>query len=132
MNRLTFLKFWSLAVGAMDACTGILLATAPAMALRLMNVPPAHPATWVFLSWMGVFIGTVGLSYGLVLRGRREAETVWIFTAAVRSLVAAFLLVKISTGHLHPAWSMVATTDGLVAAGQWIILRAGWWKGAAE
>lgn len=130
MNRLKFLQFWSVAVGSMDAVTGLLLIFAPLMTLRWMQVPPVAAGAWVFLSWMGVFIATVGLSYGLVFRGHREAETVWVFTAMIRLPVAGFLTWKITTGALPPAWVLVAITDFTVAAGQLILLRAGWWKGA--
>lgn len=131
MNRLQSLRLFSLAVGAMDACTGLLLIFAPALTLRLMQVPEVPAGALVFLSWMGVFIAAVGVSYGLVLRGGREAETVWLFTAVVRAAVAGFLIVKITLGDLPAAWSLVAATDGLVALGQALVLRAGWWKGAA-
>lgn len=130
MNRILFAKLWSFTVGLMDACTGILLIISPAHTLRLMSVPPVHPEALVFLSWMGVFIAGVGMSYLLVLRGNREAETVWVFTGLVRSLVAIFLTVKIATGALPAAWAMVAATDAVVATGQFVLIRAGCWKGA--
>jgi len=130
MNRLKFIRLWSLAVGGMDACTGLLLVFAPAQTLRLMQVPEVAPAALIFLSWMGVFIGSVGLSYALVLKGSREAETVWTFTTVVRLAVAFFLVVEICSGKLPSAWLLVALTDGVVALGQWAVLRAGWWKGA--
>ena len=129
MNRLNFLRLWSLAVGGMDACTGLMLVFAPAPTLRLMQVPEVAPAALIFLSWMGVFIGSVGLSYALVLKGSREAETVWIFTAVVRLAVACFLVAEIFSGSLPSAWLLVAVTDGVVALGQGAVLRAGWWKG---
>lgn len=129
MNRLHFLYLWSLAVGAMDAFTGLALIFAPEFTLKMMSVPMVHPDALVFIRWMGVFIASVGLSYGLVFRGDREAETVWSFTALVRLMVAAFLTWKISAGDLPVPWLLVAATDGLVAVGQLIILRTGWWKG---
>ena len=52
MNRLKFLRLWSLAVGSMDACTGLMLVFAPAQTLRLMHVPEVAPAALIFLSWM--------------------------------------------------------------------------------
>lgn len=129
MNRPLFIRIWSLCFGVMDAATGVMLVTAPAFTLRLMRVPEVAPGSLIFVSWMGVFIASVGLSYALVLRGNREGETVWIFTAVVRSLVALFLIVKISSGALPVAWGLVAITDGLAAAIQFLIIRAGWWKG---
>lgn len=130
MNRFLFARLWSFAVGLMDALTGFLLIISPAHTLRLMSVPPVHPEALVFLSWMGVFIAGVGMSYLLVLRGNREAENVWIFTGLVRSLVAIFLAVKIATGALSTAWALVAVTDAVAALGQFILIRAGCWKGA--
>ncbi len=35
MNRSLFLRLWSLAMGGMGACTGLLLVLAPAFTLRL-------------------------------------------------------------------------------------------------
>lgn len=116
-------------MGAMDTCTGLLLIFAPVRTLNLMGVPALDADALVFLSWMGVFIMAVGLSYALVFRGNREGETVWISTATVRILVAAFLIWKISTGALAPSWGLVALTDFAVAIVQAILLRAGWWKG---
>lgn len=130
MNRIRLLRLFSLCVGAMDACTGLLLIFAPALTLQLMHVPEVAAGSLIFLSWMGVFIAAVGVSYALVLRGSREAETVWIFTAMVRAAVACFLIAKIMRGELPAAWSLVAVTDGLLALAQGLVLRAGWWKGA--
>lgn len=132
MNRLKWLRCASLAVGAMDAATGLMLVFAPALALQLMRVPPVSPESSVFLSWMGVFIASIGLSYVLVLKGSREAEAVWTFTAIVRLSVACFVAVSIIRADLSIAWILVAVTDGIVALGQWLVLRAGWWKGGAE
>lgn len=131
MNPLILLRLWSVLVGAMDACTGALLVLAPAWTLRLMGVPPVTPSALLFLSWMGIFIAAIGLSYGLVFRGPREAEAVWIFTSGVRTLVAIFVAWKIMSAALPTPWCSVAISDGLVAAAQWLILKAGWWKGAA-
>ncbi len=129
MTRIGIARCWSLAVGLMDTLTGLLLVFVPAVTLRLMGVPAIPDKSLVFLSWMGVFIAGVGMSYWLVLRGRREAETVWIFTATVRFLVTLFLAWKITAGDLPAIWMLVAITDGVVAAGQWAMLRAGFWKG---
>ena len=132
MNRLRFLKLWSLAVGTMDACTGLMLVVGPGLTLRLMSVPAVGTEAMPFLSWMGVFIAGIGLSYALVLRGDREGQTVWIFTSLVRLLVALFLTVKILSGSLSTAWVLVAATDAVVAAVQLIVIRAGWWRGAGS
>lgn len=117
-------------MGAMDTCTGILLVFAPGPTLELMGVPAVPPGALVFLSWMGVFITGVGLSYALVLRGPPEARAVWTFTSTIRLMVAGFLFWKIAAGNLGAHWALVAVTDALVGFGQLILLRAGWWKGA--
>jgi len=130
MNRLKFLYLWSVGVGAMDAATGLLLIFAPARVLKMLFIAAPPQEAWVFLSWMGVFITGVGLSYGYVFKGAREAEVAWRITAKIRLLVGAFLCWKICTGDLAPAWVLVACTDLAVAAGQMIFLKLGWWKGA--
>ena len=131
MTKTRFLKFWSVAVGSMDALTGLLLIFAPALVLRLLKIQAPSPDALVFLSWIGVFVMAVGLSYGLALgRHRAAGETVWMFTSMVRILVAVFLTIQITRGSMAPAWALVALSDGLVALVQMVILRKGWWREA--
>lgn len=132
MNKVQLIKFWSVAVGSMDAVTGLLLVFFPSLVLGLLRIDPPSPDALVFLSWMGVFICGVGLSYGLALGRRSSGETVWAFTALIRAMVAVFLTVRIIHGSLAPAWALVGVSDALVAAVQIGILRAGWWKGVGE
>ncbi len=129
MTKTSFLKFWSFAVGSMDALTGLLLIVAPGLVLRLLGIDLPSSDALVFLSWIGVFVMGVGLSYGMALgncRGRGEA--VWGFTALVRMLVAVFLVISISRGVLASVWGVVALSDGVVAVVQIVILRKGWWR----
>jgi hypothetical protein len=128
MTRVKFLKLWSIAVGSMDALTGLILIAAPAGVLRLLGIPSPSPDALVFLSWIGVFVLSVGLSYGLALSNRRRGETVWMFTSLVRMLVAVFLTFRILDESLDMAWAWVALADAAVAIVQVAILRAGWWK----
>jgi hypothetical protein len=132
MNKIQFLKFWSVAVGSMDAVTGLLLIFFPSLVLGLLRIDPPSPDALVFLSWMGVFICGVGLSYGLALGRRSRGETVWAFTALIRGMVAVFLTVRIMNGSLAPAWAVVGVSDAFVAVVQIAILRAGWWKGVGK
>lgn len=132
MNKIQFLRLWSVAVGAMDAVTGLLLIFAPAVVLGMLGIARPSPDALVFLSWMGVFICGVGLSYGLALGKRPHGETVWAFTALIRAMVAVFLTANIINGALAPAWALVGVSDAFVAVVQIAILRAGWWKGVAE
>lgn len=133
MNRLKFLKFWSVAVGAMDALTGLLLVTAPGSVLRLLGIEPPSADALVFLSWIGIFVMSVGLSYGLALGNHRgRGEAVWAFTGLVRMLVAVFLAGRIIGGSLDAAWGVVALSDLSVAVVQLVVLRKGWWREEAR
>jgi len=133
MNR-TLSKRWLTAymwlAGMSDTCTGLLLVFAPAWTFSLMQIKQAPPP--VFGGYIGVFVLGVGLSYFYAVRKplTRESaatwETVWIFTALSRSLVAGFLGWKIFAGHLEPAWLTVAFTDMVLAAIQWTGLAKGW------
>lgn len=127
-KRIKMMIGWSAAVGAMDALTGLLLVVAPAVTLRLLGIKPPGAEALVFLSWMGVFVGAVGLSYGLVLLNRRRGSTVWMVTALVRVLVGVFVVCRIAAGDLVAGWAAVAVTDLLVAGVQLAVLRAGWWE----
>lgn len=129
MNKLKLLKFWSIAVGSMDALTGLLLIFVPDLVLRMLKMDPPSADAMVFVSWIGVFVMSVGLSYGLALGGRRSrGEAAWMFTSLVRIMVAVFLTTKILGGSLQMAWLLVAAADASVALVQVVILRKGWWR----
>jgi hypothetical protein len=128
MKRQTFLKLWSAGAGAMDAITGLMLIFAPELTLRLLDIAPPPAGATVFLGWIGVFVMSVGLSYGLALRRGSHGEAVWMFTALVRSAVAVFVATQVWHGALETRWILVAIADAAVAILQGSILRAGWWK----
>lgn len=132
MNKTQFIRIWSVAMGAMDAMTGLLLVFFPGQVLKLLGIGLPSADALVFLSWIGVFVCGVGLSYGLALGRRSQGEAVWMFTALVRSMVAVFLLIQILSAALVPAWGLVAFSDAAVALVQVVILRLGWWKGVPQ
>ena len=133
MNKLNFLKFWSIAVGSMDALTGLLLIFVPDLVLRMLKIDPPSADAMVFVSWIGVFVMSVGLSYSLALGGRRSrGEAAWMFTSLVRIMVAVFLTTKILGGSLQMAWMLVAAADASVALVQVVILRKRWWREGAR
>ena len=119
---------WSLAVGAMDVTTGLLLILAPSLVMRWLSIPPLPAEAEVLMGWIGAFVLSTGLCYGLCLRKGTTAETAWMTTAIVRTAVAVFLAVKIAAGALPAAWWVVAATDAAVAAIQVIGLRARCWR----
>lgn len=128
MKRIQFLRGWSVAVGSMDAVTGLLLIFAPGLVLGLLGIAAPSADSRVFLSWIGLFVMAVGLSYSMALGSRERGETVWMFTALVRILVAVFIAARVIEGSLAPAWAMVGISDGVVGLVQLLILRKGWWK----
>ena len=115
-------------MGSMDALTGLMLIADPAGVLRLLGIPSPSPDALVFLSWIGVFVMAVGLSYGLALNRRGRGEAVWMITSGVRMMVAVFLTFRILDNSLENPWVLVAVSDTAVAIVQIAILRAGWWK----
>ena len=65
--------FFQLAVGAMDSVTGVLLVVAPIFTLRMMSVKE-EVASSLMVSWVGVFVLSVGLSYFFVRRVPVDVE----------------------------------------------------------
>jgi hypothetical protein len=116
-----------LAVGACDAATGLVLVSAPSWTLHLMRVP-APPGETVYLRWIGVFVGCIGLFYlypfGLARRGAR-LRVVLEVTLLARVAVAVFVAAAMAAGALAWQWSSVSVTDLAVASVQLHLLRRG-------
>jgi hypothetical protein len=128
------LRLVQVLVGSMDTLTGLLLIFLPAATLKLMGIPALEGGV-TMLSWVGVFVFGVGVSYFLVCVGE-EGEGAWgawrmqwKMTALVRIAVGSFVLWKIGMGALDAAWWTVAGTDFLVAGGQLWGLWQGWLGG---
>jgi hypothetical protein len=120
MRRL--ITVYCLLAGSCDAATGVLLVSAPLWTLGLMGVAPvAEP---VFLQWIGVFVGGIGLLYfyPFLLGGEARRRVVLEATALLRLLVAAFVLVSVVRGALAAAWLSVFATDLTLAAVQIVLL----------
>jgi vacuolar-type H+-ATPase subunit I/STV1 len=127
---------YQLLTGLSDTSTGFLLIFFPYLTLSLMKVHVV-PNTALFLSYIGVFILSVGLAclYGAALTPPpallQKLEVVWLLTAITRGLVAAFIVWKILSGLLEPGWAAVAISDGAFALLQGIGLWRGWLTDAA-
>lgn len=117
--------------GLCDTSTGALLVFAPAWTLRLMGLHQL-PSPIEFVSFVGVFVLSVGLAYLYAARWPMNFhfaprwQTVWFLTALSRSLVAMFLTWQIIAGKIEAAWLTVALTDGALAIVQWAGLHLGW------
>lgn len=124
------IQWWNAGVGAMDACTGLLLLFVPALTLRLMGLQPVGAEARIFLSWMGAFVFGVGASYFFAWRVRspEEGEMIWKMTALVRAVIAVFVIAQVSRGTLEPWWLSVAATDAFVALVQFVGLKRSWWQ----
>jgi hypothetical protein len=105
-----------------------LLIVLPSVVLRLFGIASPSPDALLFLSWIGVFVMAVGLSYAGALGKRCRGETVWAFTAMVRIMVAGFIVSRVSGGSMPPQWILVAVSDGVIGIAQVIFLRVGWWR----
>ena len=122
----------SLAAGAADTATGCALVFAPALTLRLMNVPQRDPAMTAFV---GAFVGAVGLAYlwGLfswrATGSPRAAREAWKFTALVRVAAGSYCAVAIAQGSLEPGWWTVPVFDLALATTQLALLQRGWLAG---
>jgi hypothetical protein len=112
----------------MDSITGLLLIFRPSVVLQILGIEEPEKTAFVFLSWMGVFILGVGLSYFFSLRNSIEGRLVWKITALTRLMVAAFLGWKVMTNEMEVRWLLIAISDAMVAAFQCYGLRKNWWK----
>lgn len=116
MRRLPWLPTYCRLAGSVDLTTGLLLVLAPAFALRMMGVSAAA-AEPIWIRWVGVFVGAVGLTYWLPdllhpapVRGERRIA-VLEFTTLVRLAVASFVAWALGDGRLEPAFASVLATD---------------------
>ncbi len=121
--------YYCMAVGAMDAVTGLLLVFVPEITLSLMGLEMVQEP--VLLRWIGVFVFSVGCMYLLPFltpAGRdRLAQLVLSLkaTALARACVACFVVVAIVGGQLEIAWGSVAAVDCICAVIQLTML----WRG---
>jgi hypothetical protein len=137
MSKRSLLFAYQLLTGFSDTSTGLLLTFSPSLTIGLMGLQVV-PSTLLFLSYIGVFVLSVGLAclYGAALTttpaSLQKLEVVWLLTGITRGLVAAFIVWKILAGLLEPGWAAVAISDGAFAVLQAIGLGRGWLADAAK
>ena len=130
ISRKLFSGF-QIVAGACDTVTGLLLVMAPALALKLMGIRSV-PAEPVFVSFIGVFVLSVGLAYLLFVRSPRSTEelaatrSAWLITSVERLCVGSFVMVAVASKQLEPAWFSITMVDLTVAAFQVVGLRKRW------
>ncbi len=129
-----WLRIYQVAAGLCDSATGVALVLMPAMTLHLMGIDAAN-SNLVWLSYIGAFVLAVGLSYFFPLMERGQTvgalavwRMQWRISAMARTLIAAFIVWKFSTGELPWQWLEVAATDGCFALMQWTGLWRRWLK----
>lgn len=87
------------------------------------------------VSFVGAFVGAVGLSYLWALAQWRRSGSpavlreVWKFTALVRLAAGGFAAFAILSGALEPGWWTVPAFDLSLAVLQLALLRRGWLGG---
>lgn len=133
MDSPAWLAWFFLAAGGCDALTGCLLLLAPLETLELLGIAATHEP--MLVSFIGIFVGSMGLAYlqpwwsgRWVGTGPRVNLSVLLeITAVARFAVGLFLVFSVSSANLEPAWLSVAATDLTLAFFQTYILRRGDW-----
>ena len=121
---------WCALAGACDAATGAILVADPSLVVRLLHLTPA-PTEPVYLRFVGVFVGAVGLAY--FYPRLRSGTGAWSqvvavleLTAGFRLAVATFVTASVASGTLGRGWLAVAATDLAIAVLQLVLLRSRW------
>lgn len=124
-----WIRIYAALVGAMDFSTGLALIAAPALTLRLMGAVVPGGEALALVRLVGVFVGAIGASYLVALRGSAAAlRAVMGFTLLVRTSVGTFAGLAVAFGLFDRGWLVVALTDLACAGVQaWIL-----WRGSAE
>lgn len=108
--------------GLGDAATGLLLVSRPELVLRLLGIP--HPGgDLIFLRFVGVFVGCVGLACLYPLPGGdplRMAAALEM-TTMFRLAVALFVGASVTAGALATPWAAVGGYDLVLA-----VVQIGW------
>jgi len=122
-------RLYALAAGLSDGVTGLLIVISPGLALSLMQIAEV-PEEVIYLRFVGVFVGAIGLSYFLPFlsaepeAGDARLGSVFAVTGLMRLCVAAFVLSSVLAGALVVGWLLVFVTDLSLALLQIFFLRS--------
>jgi hypothetical protein len=116
-------RWLALGAGLMDAATGAGLVLLPALTLRLMGVPSPGAEALGFVRFVGVFVGSVGLSYLVAWRrDERALRAVFDFTRIFRVGAGVFTGFMVLGAGWPPAWLAVTVADLGLAVAQSVLL----------
>ena len=124
-----FFTCYQLAAGACDTVTGILLLAAPQSALRLMGVRHITESSYIFISFIGAFVLSVGLTYLLFARSPGSdlqlgsVRAAWLITAVERLCAGGFVVIAVLSRGLEPAWFSITFVDLSLAVFQLVGLQ---------
>ena len=127
-----FFNHYQLAAGACDTITGILLLAAPQFTLKLMGVRQITENSYIFISFIGAFVFSVGLTYLLFASSPSSdlqlgfARAAWLITAVERLCAGGFVMIAVLSRGLEPAWFSITLVDLSLAAFQLVGLRKKW------
>lgn len=115
--KLSILEKIILVAAVSDGFTGLALVFWPSQTLSLMQIAQPDVA-WVFIRWLGIFVGMTGVWLLLPFRHRKspafrpQFSAAVLGTAWVRLLVSCFLIWAVTQGQLVAGWCFVAAFDG--------------------
>jgi len=118
--------------GGLDTIAGLGFVFLPEATLAAMGADPEMEADAFFLSFVGVFVVSVGLGYLWALqRWLKRGDTaflraVWRLTILFRLASGTYCAVSLLNGDLDAGWLGVPLADFVFASLQIWLLRAGW------
>lgn len=131
ISRKSF-TYYQLAAGACDTITGILLLAAPQSALKLMGVHHVPDSSCIFISFIGAFVFSVGLTYLLFASSPSSdlqlgsLRAAWLITAVERLCAGGFVMIAVLSRGLEPAWLSITLVDLSLAVFQLVGLQKKW------
>ncbi len=133
--KVKFVRTWSVLTGVIHLLAALLLvwsSVAPGKLPSLVQAASSTPAVLAVITpWIcAVLDGGMGLAYLSVFfrQGMARGKMVWITTATLHGMLAAFLIWLIETGDLPTSWLPQVLLGLGVAVVQLAVVNAGWWS----
>ena len=126
--RKQFIMLWSAVMGLVNILVGLILVVSPEPFLKMAGLASAFAGLSVLAGWMGVLVGSIGLSYLIALANRFMGKAVWVFTALPHAMAGVMVIWQVENDLLPNLWLVVALGGLFVAAVQVAVVRVGWWS----